>query len=127
MDKEQIAETVKKCGEKAQAIAEAATARIEAGLDYDAGDSRAAQWMQAKMLGEIACQLAVLNERAALEGVRLENRIAGHATMLLDLEQRVDRLKPKPPVPSMCGAVSEDRKGLCGLKKEHDGKHGWEL
>ena len=49
-----------------------------------------------KMLGEIACQLAVLNERAALEGVRLENRIAGHATMLLDLEQRVYRLmEPK--------------------------------
>jgi len=41
MEKEQIAETVQECGERAESH----------------------QWMQAKMLGEIAYQLAVMNER----------------------------------------------------------------
>lgn len=101
MEKQAIAETVQKCGEYAYAAGEAAEVTLSLEND-NAIRGRQVQWLQAKMLSEIAYQLAVLNERNALADATPVGRVA------------------------WCGAVSDDRKHLCGLNQGHEGKHGWE-
>jgi hypothetical protein len=124
MDKEKLAETVEKCGSEAQDAVDR-----EALFD-DRRERRtlAAQWMQAKMLGEIAYQLAVMNERFAPEDERLQDQVTGQSLMITAIEERMDKIDRQARVP-WCGAVSDDRTcGLktCGLNKGHEGKHGWD-
>lgn len=65
MEKEYIVDQVKKCGNMAQESAEAARKLDDAGVDATKYLILSVGWMQAKMLGEIAYQLAVMNERAS--------------------------------------------------------------
>jgi hypothetical protein len=124
MDIKSIAATVQKCGSEAQDV----VTRSALYDDWRERRTLAASWMQAKMLGEIAYQLAVMNDRNALEDERLHDRVTGISAMLTTLEGRVDRLEPPIKSPDWCGAVSPDRKGFCGLPKNHSDSvlHGWE-
>ena len=116
MEKSDIAIHVDECGKKAQ---------------YHADGNRAGyhpdivpQWMQAKMLAEIAYQLAVMNERNALEDERLVDRVEGQSLIITALENRLDKLEPKV-IPGSCMASSPSRPNFyCGLPMGHGGPHG---
>ena len=107
MEKQAIAETVQKCGEYAYAAGEAAEVTLSLEND-NAIRGRQVQWMQAKMLGEIAYQLAMLNERVALEDQRLQDQVTGQSLMITALEVRVDKLDGRPAWPkcAICGIDS---------------------
>lgn len=108
MEKEHIAEMVKRAGEAAQN-----------------SDSKEFQTslMQVKMLGEIAYQLAVMNERAAQEKESLRDRVEGHSVMIEAIEKQLPPVKSPEICGKYLGVDSSTGYMICGFLKGHDGPH----
>lgn len=99
MKKEEISSLVQKCGEQNATFIEDAKKRGAAGLVNMEAINQAAQWMQAQFLGEIAYQLAVMNDGS-----------------------------PFRTADGLCAAINQQLTpwAVCGLLEGHKGKHGWD-
>lgn len=122
MEKEQIESAVKAFG-------------LEASSRLGDDNGVAAAFAQAQMLGEIAYQLAVMNERNALEDKRLEERVTAYSNLITTVEEKCDRLDKSrwSTKDGKCLALKTNGADgrhseilVCGLPDGHEGKHGWD-
>lgn len=123
MEKSELAEIIKRAIGEAKR-AELGGYEIAPGTNAPPRPDIAMQISHIAMLGEIAYQLAVMNERNALEDERLGDRVEGISLSVTAIEGRLDKLEPPRTI---CAAerVGPFRQELCGLEKGHSGLHGW--